>query len=274
MLFNELQNLMIKHRFRPNKKIAQHFIIDERVIETLIETADLKKTDTVLEIGPGTGFLTRKLLEKSKVVAIEIDKKLCDLLEQEMPKGLELLCQDFLKASLPEFNKVVSLPPYSHSAEIMHKLLEHDFDLAVLVFQKEFAEKLAAFPGYGQYSALSVLTQSNFEAKILKVVPSGVFFPKPKDESCILVLKKNEESVSVKDKALFSLFMKTVFRFRNKNLKNALSKGQQFLLKAFGMSKKEFEKRSLEIDLLDEKVDLIPVEDFVKIFTVLTKASQ
>lgn len=271
-LFNELQGLMIKYRFRPTKKIAQHFTVDPALIETLVNLADLKKEDTVLEIGAGTGFLTKELLKKCKVIAVELDERLCLLLSKELPKeNLSLIEGDFLEAELPSFNKVVSLPPYCRSAEIMFRLLRHDFEFGVIVFQKEFAEKLVSWPGLKEYCALSVLVQYFFEAKIVQVVPSKAFFPQPKDESAIVMLKRHKEIRTVKDTALFELFVKTVFRFRNKNLRNALEKGRQFLLQKMKLGEKEFNKRAMALQLLEEKVNLIPVQDFVEIFNAISK---
>ncbi len=269
-LFNELQDLMVKHRFRPRKKLGQHFVVNEALVEKLAKLANLDESDTVLEIGPGTGFLTRKLLQKSKVVAVEVDESLCDLLEEEMPgKGLNLICRDFLKAKLPKFNKVVSLPPYFHSAAIMRQLVRHDFELGILVLQKEFAEKLVALPGFDEYSALSVLAQYSFEPRILERVSPGSFFPKPKEESCILMLKARKRFGEVKDMEGFAFFMKTIFRYRNKNLKNALEKGSQFITPSLKIGKREFGKRAAGLPMLGEKVCLIPVKRFVEIFNRL-----
>ncbi len=269
-LFNELQNLMVKYRFRANRKLSQNFAINEQLIEKIVELADLKESDTVLEIGAGTGFLTRVLLKKSKVVAVEKDNGLCALLEEELSKkNLALVCGDFLKAKLPKYNKVVSLPPYSQSSAIIYKLLENPFELGVLVFQKEFAEKLVAWPGFDEYCALTVLTQCYFDPKIVQTVSSGLFFPKPKSESVIIVLKQCSEPPKIKDKKKFVLFVKTLFRFRNKNLANALNKSRQFLLPSFGISAEKFNKRVASIELSEEKVDLLPVEYFVEIFNEL-----
>jgi len=266
-LFNELQNLMIKYRFRPNKKIAQHFLTNDSLVEKLVVLADLSEKDTVLEIGPGTGFLTRALLEKCKVVAVEIDEDLCDLLEQELPKEkLNLICEDFLKAELPSFNKVVSLPPYFQSAAIIYKLLEHDFDLGVLVFQREFAEKLVSIPGFENYCALTVLVQYAFETEIVQTVSPSSFFPKPNGESAVVVLKGNKQFGEVKNQKAFAVFAKNVFRFRNKNLANALDKSKQFILPSLNISKEEFDKKVVSLDMLNEKVGLIPVEGFVQAF--------
>jgi len=269
-LFEELQNLMIKHRFRANKKLGQHFVTKESLIEKLVELAELRKDDTVLEIGPGTGFLTRELAKKSKVIAVEIDEILCELLEEEYPK-VEVICGDFLKAKLPKFNKLVSLPPYFHSAAIMYKLLEQKFELGILVFQKEFGEKLVAEPGFEEYSALSVLTQCCFEAKIIQNVSPDSFFPKPKDQSCILLLKENRSLKPVKYKKGFAFFVKTLFRFRNKNLKNALDNGKRFLLPTFELDEKAFLEKCKKLPFLENKVDLLEVQDFVEIFNTLKK---
>jgi len=271
-LFDELQGLMIKYRFRPNKKIAQHFAIDQALLETLVKLADLNKEDVVLEIGAGTGFLTRELLKECKVVAVELDERLCRLLSNELPKeNLSLIEGDFLDVELPFFSKVVSLPPYCKSAEIVFRLLRHDFGLGVLVFQKEFAEKLVAWPGLREYCALSVLTQYFFSAEIVQVVPSKSFFPVPKEESRIVALKRHKRFQPIKDPALFELFVKTVFRFRNKNLGNALQKSRQFLLQKMKLSEKEFGKRASSLPLLEEKVNLVSVQDFVRIFNKIAE---
>jgi len=270
-LFNELQNLMVKHRFRANRKLSQNFVINKQLIEKIVELADLKASDVVLEIGSGTGFLTRALLKKSKVIAVEKDEKLCTVLKEELSqKNLTLVCGDFLKAKFFKYNKVVSLPPYSQSSAIIYKLLENQFELGVLVFQKEFAEKLVAFPGFEEYCALSVLTQYYFDSEIIQTVSAGSFFPKPKGESAIIVFERCKEIQKVKDKKNFVFFVKTLFRFRNKNLSNALNKSKQFLLPVLSISSKEFDKRVSSIEMAEEKVDLLPVECFVETFNEIT----
>ena len=106
-LFNELQNLMAKYRFRANRKLSQNFVINEHLIEKIVELADLKASDTVLEIGAGTGFLTKALLKKSKVIAVEKDKGLCKVLEEELSqKNLTLILGDFLKETISKYMRV------------------------------------------------------------------------------------------------------------------------------------------------------------------------
>ena len=150
-LFKELHQLMAKYRFKPKKSLGQNFIVNQDVIDVLVEEADLKKTDVVLEIGAGTGFLTRELLKHCKVVAIEKDDVLAELLEKELPsKNLELIHGDFFEIELPKFNKIVTLPPYNVSKKVISKINTLNFEVAVLVLQKEFAEKIAALPGFAE----------------------------------------------------------------------------------------------------------------------------
>ena len=269
-LFNELQNLMAKHGFRPNRKLSQNFVVNEALIQKLINLANLKKDDTVLEVGPGTGFLSRELLNHCRVIAVELDQSLCTLLEEELPpKGLTLICEDFLKAKLPKFNKVVSLPPYCQSSPIMLKLFLLDFELAVLVLQKEFAEKILAEPGFDQYSALSVLIQHSFDLKAGQIVSPASFFPRPREESRVLILEAKKPSPLVNDREGFSLFVKTLFRFRNKNFKNAIEKSKQFLLPNFKLSEKEFDRKAASLPSLEEKVCQLQVRAFAQAFNKL-----
>ena len=265
--FNELQGLMIRYRFRPRKKLAQHFVVNEALVKRLVGLAELKQDDTVLEIGAGTGFLTRELLKSCKVVAVEMDEKLCQLLAKELAsEGLNLVCADFLKAELPKFNKVVSLPPYSHCGEIVYRLLENDFELGVLVFQREFAEKLVALPGFKEYCALSVVVQYAFEPVLVQSVSPGFFFPRPKGDSCIVLLRANKRFGSVTSMELFPFFVKSIFRFQNKNLKNALEKSRQFLLPRLNVSSETFDKRLHSLPLPGKKVNLLEVAEFVEVF--------
>ncbi|MBN1940637.1 MAG: ribosomal RNA small subunit methyltransferase A [Candidatus Diapherotrites archaeon] len=267
-LSKELNSLMVKYRFRPNKKMGQIFIVDSEIIGKLVELAELKKTDVVLEIGAGTGFLTRALQKKCSVVAFELDDTLFDLLEHELEKEkIELLHKDFLAAELPEFNKVVSLPPYTISTDILYRLFGKKFEIAVFVFQTEFAERLAAEPGFFDYNALSVLTHYFFDVKVVKKVSSKSFFPRPNAQSAIVKLVRKNRKKRVHDTKLFISFIKSVFRFQNKNLCNALRSSYDFI--ETKISREEFEERLQKLDLKDVKVKLISCDEFIAVFTAL-----
>ncbi|MCD6247321.1 MAG: ribosomal RNA small subunit methyltransferase A [Candidatus Diapherotrites archaeon] len=273
-LFIELTELMAKYRFRPRKKLAQNFLTDEKVIQRMVTAAELNEKDKVLEIGAGTGFLTRKLQKHCSVIAIEYDETLCELLQNELAKdNLELICGDFLKVELPDFNKIVSTPPYHISKKIMIKLLKHGFELAVLAFQEEFVEKLTALPGFPQYGALSVLTQYKTNPKVIGKIEPKAFFPKPKSRSRIVKLEKNERKNKAVNELLFFRFVEELFRHRNKNLSNAISCSREFLSKKLGIGTKQGIEILHSFEL-EKKVALIEVEEFIQMFNALYECSE
>ncbi|MEM2948758.1 MAG: SLC13 family permease, partial [Candidatus Anstonellales archaeon] len=163
-------------------------------------------TDFVLEIGAGTGFLTREIQKKAKVIAFELDKDLFELLSKKLPKkNLSLFNENFLKAkNIPSFNKIVCAPPYHISSDIMHNLLFKKFDKAVLLFQKEFCEKLLSKPGFKDYCSLSVLTQYFCDARIVEhSISPNSFYPKPTAFSALIVLDSKKRFGLVKNEKLF-----------------------------------------------------------------------
>lgn len=270
--FLELNDLIVKYGFRPEKKLAQFFIMDESIVEKLAVLAELKKTDVVLEIGSGTGFLTKELQKHCKVIAVEFDSRLFELLEKELPKeNLELVQGDFQSVKLPKFNKMVSLPPYTISAGIMFKLLDFETELAVLVFQKEFVQKILAQPGFNEYHPLSVLMQYYYNAIFVQTIPADSFFPHPGVVSAIIKLVSKKRFNSIKPKKAFENFVKTLFRFQNKNLRNALNHSFQFIGKELGLNEKEFKQKIEKLDLKDSKVKLLEVEEFAKLFNEFVK---
>lgn len=268
-LFLELNNLMIKYRFKPDKKKGQHFIISEGVIEKIVRTAELTPKDTVLEIGAGTGFLTKRLQQKCRVIAVEKDEKLCELLEKELSKkNLELRCSDYLKEKIPPYNKTVSFPPYFLSKKIILKLLSEKPELCVLVFQSEFAEKLQAMPGFREYSALSVLAQYYYEIKSIARVHAKRFFPKPKSDSTIVAMKRIERKEKARDEKGFASFAEEIFRHKNKNLSNALMDSKKFLPKRAGI-KADFIGECRSLELANKKVIHLSVGELVSLYNSL-----
>ena len=265
-LFSELNQGMVKYRFRPNRKMAQLFIIEESVLEKMVELAELSPKDVVLEIGAGTGFLTRQLQKKCKVVAVELDDNLFRLLSKELPeKNLELLHGNFLDLTLPAFNKVASLPPYTISSKIMLRLFELKPELCVLVFQKEYIAKLLAEPGFMEYNAMSVLTHYYFDAEMVSTVPAKFFFPKPSSDSAIVKLKIVKRKELAFDEMLFRQFIKSVFRFQNKNLENATKNSLPFM-KVKKEDSEKILKKFASNKLAKQKVNLLSCDEFVALF--------
>ena len=209
------------------KKLGQNFLTDKNVALKEIQYANVKKNDVVLEIGPGKGVLTKILSEKAKkVIAIELDKRLFEELQKNMPDNVVLINNDVLDIdfnTLPRFNKIVSNLPFQISSPVTFKILDYDFDLAVLIYQKEFADRMVAESGYKDYSRLSVGVYYKTFCEILEIVPKTCFRPQPKVDSCIVKLIPREfPAFFVEDETFFLNFVKDLFSQRRKKIKNTL----------------------------------------------------
>ena len=212
-------------------KLGQNFLIDKNVAQREVENANITQDDVVLEIGPGKGILTNLLAEKAKkVIAIEIDKKLVDTLD--LPENVELINEDALKVDfkkLPRFNKIVSNLPFQISSPITFKILEYDFDLALLIYQKEFADRMVAKPGSKNYSRLSVNVYYKAECEKLEIVPKTCFQPQPKVDSAVIKLvPRKSPAFSVADERFFFDLTKNLFNHRRKKIKTILNSYYKF----------------------------------------------
>lgn len=267
---------MRKYGIRPNRRIGQQQVIDINFLERMISYAELTTDDAVLEIGPGVGNLTMLLARDSgSVIAIERDEKLIKALKERL-KGapnVKLLQGDALRVELPKFNKVVSNLPYSISSEVMFRLLGLKFDLAVLMFQREFAERLAASPGSDDYGRLTVNTYYRADVELLDEVPPAVFFPQPKVTSSIVRLKPREPPFQVRSEKVFSDVVRALFQHRRQRVRNALMRS---FFEVFPRDVLTKEKRRTIVDerlpkkLAEARVmDLAP-EDFGEISNLIT----
>ncbi len=164
-------------------------MIDKQVLGRVVDSAQLKQGERVLEIGPGEGALTELLLRKCSVTAIEKDPAFAGVLNRKFPE-LKLINADAIKVEWPPFDKCVSNLPYLISKKFLLKLLQHDFELAVLVLQREFAEKLGAKPGDRAYGVVSVCAQACCDVELLDKIPRNAFRPQPRVESQIVRLRK------------------------------------------------------------------------------------
>ena len=171
--------------FKPKKKLGQCFLIDKNFVNKAVESANLTKDDIVLEIGLGKGILTEELAKNAKkVYVIEIDKSLEPYANRlkEMYDNIEIIWDDALKVDLDklDFNKVVANLPYQISSPITFKLIKRGFDLAVLMYQYEFAKRMVAKEGTKDYGRLSVSVQSRADVDFISKIPPTAFYPKPK----------------------------------------------------------------------------------------------
>ena len=208
--------------FTPRKSRGQNFLIDGRVADRQVSFAEIREDDTVLEVGPGYGVLTERLTEKAaKLYAIEVEPELAEHNRQRFP-GLELIEGDALKVEWPRFDVFVSNLPYSISTPMIFRLLEHDFRRAVVMVQKEFADRMVGEHGTLDYSRLSVGVYYRCEAHIVETVPPSRFRPRPKVDSAIVVLEPRPPPFQVEDPVLFQEVVDRAFQHRRKTIRSAL----------------------------------------------------
>jgi 16S rRNA (adenine1518-N6/adenine1519-N6)-dimethyltransferase len=205
-------------------RLGQHFLIDSSVAQREVAYAGITKNDVILEIGPGKGIITCLLAEKAKqVIAIEIDTHLVKYLKTMLPENVTLICADALSVdfhSLPRFTKIVSNLPFEISSPIMFKFLESTFSVAVLIFQKDFAERLVASPGTKDYSRLTVGVSYKAQCRILETVPRNCFSPQPKvDSSIVELIPHQKPRFTVEDEQFFFELTKQLFNHRRKKIR-------------------------------------------------------
>jgi 16S rRNA (adenine1518-N6/adenine1519-N6)-dimethyltransferase len=216
-----------------NKSLGQHWLQDQSSLDAMVAAADIGAADTVLEIGPGTGTLTQKLVaQAAQVVAVEFDEALArDLPRRVKADNLHVVRQDILRfdlTSLPAGYKVVANIPYYLTSKLLRELCEstNHFSLAAILIQKEVAERVAARPG--GLSLLSVSVQFYCHVGLGPIIPAYLFEPAPKVDSQILMLEYRATPLfpDVDPKQFFQL-VKAGFAQRRKTLVNSLSGGLQ-----------------------------------------------
>jgi 16S rRNA (adenine1518-N6/adenine1519-N6)-dimethyltransferase len=207
------------------KSKGQNFLIDERIAQRAVEHAKVGPEDTVLEIGPGLGILTRHLIKKAKrVIAVETEKKFIGLVSAD---NIEYIHGDALEVDIPPFDKVVSNLPYSISTPLTFRLLgpTFNFKIGVLMYQLEFAQRLGAPPGSKDYSRLSVSAYVRTQVEILDKVPSCSFWPQPKVDSRLVRLIPRPAPFHTRDWEVFHRVVKVAFSQRRKKIHNSIKNG-------------------------------------------------
>ncbi len=224
MLAKETLKILKENNIRLDRRKGQNYLIDSNILQKIVNYSELSKDDSVLEIGAGVGTLTIPLAESAgKIIAIEQDQKIAAILEKRISdlgiSNVEVLTADATKIDFPKFNKVVSNLPYKISSPITFKLLEYDFDFAILMYQLEFAQRMVAKPGDSNYSRLSLMLHFCADIKLLFEVSKHCFFPKPKISSAVIKLipdKKDDID------EFFKQTSRALFQHKKKKVRNAL----------------------------------------------------
>lgn len=230
--------IIAKYKFDIQKRYGQNFLTDGRVLEKIINAAEITKDDFVLEIGPGIGSLTQFLCYNAgKVCAVEIDKKLMEVLDETLADydNVEIINEDVLKVDLnaliQEKNqgkpvKVVANLPYYITTPIIMGLFEKNIPMKsmTVMIQKEVAERMTASPGTKDYGALSLAVQYYSKPYLVANVPQNCFLPRPNVDSAVMRLEKYENPpVQVKDEQLMFKLIRAAFQQRRKTLVNSVT---------------------------------------------------
>lgn len=219
----------INHNFK--KKYGQNFISDDTLINNIINSVDLNKNDLVIEIGPGAGALTKKLINKCNVLAYEIDKELDKYLNFDN-SNFNIIWDDFLKRDIKKdiekykYEKlyIIANIPYYITTPIIEKITKEVLNLEkiIIMVQKEVGERFSAKPGCKDYGSLTIYLNYYYDIKKLFDVNRKYFMPVPNVDSVIISLNRKANKLEVKNEIMFFKLIKDSFRFKRKNLKNNL----------------------------------------------------
>ena len=276
-LYNETKFIMKKYNISANKSLGQNFLIDDEAVSTIVDTAKVTKDDLIIEIGPGLGTLTSKLLEKAgKVIAIELDKKMVLVLEDRFSlyDNFECINEDVLKVDLESLiseekskglktAKIVANLPYYITTPIIMKLLEEKLDIEsiTVMIQKEVADRLVAEPGKANTGAITYAINYYTNPKVVLQVPNTAFIPAPDVNSTVIQLEVLQKpKIDVIDEEMFFKVIKYAFMQRRKTLLNSLTNS-----KILG-EKEYIEKMLSELGIEKTiRAENLSLEEFAKI---------
>ncbi|MDA3853932.1 MAG: 16S rRNA (adenine(1518)-N(6)/adenine(1519)-N(6))-dimethyltransferase RsmA [Bacteroidales bacterium] len=248
---------------KAKKHLGQHFLRDEGVARSIVE--GLTSTDMpILEIGPGTGVLTKYLIERPDFYAAEVDTESVEFLRENYPQlSGKLLEGDVIKMDLSHYFdgkfSIIGNLPYNISSQIFFKVLENkdQVDEVVCMIQREVAQRIAEPPGTKTYGILSVLLQAYYDIEYLFTVHEHVFVPPPRVKSAVIRLKRNQRDTIDCDEKAFFRVVKTAFGQRRKTLRNSLK----------GMIAGRTEIS--EMDIFKLRPERLSVDDFVGLTRLL-----
>ena len=241
---------------KPKKHLGQHFLKDEGIASKMVDSLLNKGNELVIEIGAGTGILTKYLLPKhANFLAFDLDKKSINFLVSKYPdNAAQFISQDYLDYNLENNVSIIGNFPYNISSQLFFKIWDdrNQVKEVVCMIQKEVADRICANHGKRTYGILSVLLQAFYDTEYLFQVPPGVFHPPPKVQSAAIRLVRNQVTKLSCDEQLFKRIVKAGFGKRRKTLRNAL--------KSLNLSGLESEEV-----LLSKRAEQLSVSDFVKL---------
>ncbi len=278
----ETKYILKKYNIRANKKLGQNFLIDDDAINKIVSSAKINKDDLVIEIGPGLGTLTSKLLEKARrVIAIELDEKMIKILTDrfKLYNNFTLINEDILKVNLKQLisnnieigkAKIVANLPYYITTPIIMKLLEDKLNIEsiTVMVQKEVADRIVEVPGGKLSGAITYSVNYYAETEEIVLVGKESFIPSPEVDSKVIKLKiRNVPPVNVKNEEMFFKVIKASFMQRRKTLINGLTNS------GIIQDKKKLEQiikqMNLNLEIRGEKLSL---EQFAELSNIITES--
>lgn len=267
----QTKDILNENGIKLNRNLGQNYLIDRNKRDQIIEFGNITKDDVILEIGTGIGTLTIELAKRAKrVIAIEQDSKISEILAKRLKTekidNVELINDDALKVDFPPFNKIISNLPYQISSPITFKFLDYDFDLAILMYQKEFAQRMNGEVGSKNYSRLSAMLYFKCDVEILSDVSCESFIPKPQIDSSVVKLTPKENKIPDDEFRIYSKFTRALFQHRNKKIKNALIDSRHII---GNVDKKVLKKRlngiedEMILDYLKKRVVVLTPEEIL-----------
>ncbi len=260
----ELIRILDEYDIRPSRIRGQNFLVDESVVERQIDYAGVREGDSILEVGPGTGILTRALAgvaPSGEITAVESDGRLVEYLRDSLHadnlKNVRLIHADALKMDLPRTDLIVSNLPYKISSPITFRFLELGARKIVCLYQKEFARRMTAPPGSRDYGRLSIKLHYLGQCEMLETFHPSAFYPRPKVDSAMVSIVPGDPPFHLESEETFFSFLDAVFQHRRKTLKNSLKLGWQ----QFKMNREEMAALVGKLDIPQKRPEeLLPEE--------------
>lgn len=276
MIADNVIKILNNKKIFAKKKFGQNFLIDKNILNKIVESSNITKEDTVIEIGPGMGCLTEFLAINAKnVIAYEIDPDMVENLSELLVEydNVKVVLQDFLKANLSEYDseekceniKVVANLPYYITTPIIFKLLsETKIKQFTFMVQKEVAERFTGKPNTKDYNSLSVAMDFKTNSKIIGKVRPNSFYPAPNVDSALLMVEAIKTDYDLNFEANFLKFVQDAFEQRRKTIVNNLN-GK------YGHNKEELTNLLCENDMkIDLRAESLSTEELIKLYKIVT----
>ncbi len=257
-MYSDTDENTIKPKLK--KSLGQNFLMDQNILRKEAKILD-PRHKTVLEIGPGDGRLTEKILdlEPKRLFAIEKDPRMIEELSEKFKgKNLTLIEADVLEFELPEVDLIIGNIPYYITSPIIFRIAKQKFERAILIVQKEFAKRMVAKPGDSNFGRLSITAQIAFDVEYVQLVPRHLFKPAPKVDSAMILLKPTGKALTEFEENV----IRSLFTHKNKTVRNALLDSKMFEKEEVGEDKLgKFGKRKVRTLTKEEVLEIAELLD-------------